>query len=129
LIVVLLVFMTPYCLCEHIQQVFILEPFWFRRFYLKIRLTKILHYEVFKVQRTFPLPGFPVCFPVLRSVFVVTEHLISYHRTLKLSTTFRVFFKLFSPFYFGICTPSVLLFYFTVLRQLYYIITLLAKCQ
>jgi hypothetical protein len=67
------------------------------RFYLKIRLTKILHYEVFKVQRTFVLPANAVSLPVLRSVFVVTEHLISYHRIIQLSTTFWVFIKSFFP--------------------------------
>src|SRR5665648_268304 len=96
LIVVLLVLLILIKICISKFQ---FVSFWNHvdsiRFYLKIRLTKILHYEVFKVQRTFSLPGNPVCLTVLCSVFVVTEHLISYHRILKLSTTFRVFDKTF----------------------------------
>ena len=60
----------PYPLCKQIRQVLVLESCWFLRFYLKIRLTKILHYEVFKVQRTFFLPAKAVRLPVLCYVFV-----------------------------------------------------------
>src|SRR5665648_750326 len=71
LIVVLLVLLILIKICISKFQ---FVSFWNHvdsiRFYLKIRLTKILHYEVFKVQRTFSLTGNPVCLTVLCSVFV-----------------------------------------------------------
>ena len=49
--------LIPTFLCKQIGRVSFWNHFDSVRFYLKIRLTKILHYEVFKVQRTFSHPA------------------------------------------------------------------------
>ena len=111
MIVVLLVCLILIKIC---RSKFQFVSFWNHvdsiRFYLKIRLTKILHYEVFKVQRTFILPAIAVRLLVLCSAFVVTEHLISYHRSPKLSTVFRVFIKSFFTLFLRNLHPLGFLF-------------------
>src|SRR5665648_319586 len=130
LIVVLLVLLILIKICISKFQ---FVSFWNHvdsiRFYLKIRLTKILHYEVFKVQRTFSLPGNPVCLPVLCYVFVGRNVIYYTIASLNCQQLFGFLIKLFSPFSFGICTPQALLFAFTILRQLYYNNTLVLRCQ